>query len=200
MSQTLFQYGRTKGIVHELIARELAADEGISDLAGLGRRHRGLPGGDVHGRCARCARTSGTCCSRSSPAYVGLTGAARLADLPVWPVRSGGAGIDLDDLAAQAQRARQAGLRPRACYVMPDFANPTGLSLTVRVRQRLLEVAAGQGVLLLEDNPYGLFHDGAHRARRSRRSTPAARSSTWARSPRPGFPAPGSATRWPTRA
>jgi (S)-3,5-dihydroxyphenylglycine transaminase len=97
-----------------------------------------------------------------SPVYVGLTGVARLADLPVWPVRSGPAGVDLDDLAAQARRARQAGLRPRACYVMPDFANPTGLSLSLEVRRRLLEVAAREDLLLLEDNPYGLFHAGEH--------------------------------------
>jgi (S)-3,5-dihydroxyphenylglycine transaminase len=161
VSQTLFQYGRTKGIVHELIARELAADEGISIspdsvIVTVGCQEAMF----IVLRALRADERD--VLLAVSPAYVGLTGAARLADLPVWPVRSGPAGVDLDDLAAQAQRARQAGLRPRACYVMPDFANPTGLSLKLGVRRRLLEVAAGQGLLLLEDNPYGLFHDGAH--------------------------------------
>jgi (S)-3,5-dihydroxyphenylglycine transaminase len=80
--------------------------------------------------------------------------------MPVWPVASGPSGIDLADLSAQCQRARLAGLRPRACYVVPDFSNPTGVSLTVDVRRELLERAADEGLLLLEDNPYGLFHDG----------------------------------------
>jgi (S)-3,5-dihydroxyphenylglycine transaminase len=45
---------------------------------------------------------------------------------------------------------------------MPDFPNPTGASLSLADRRRLLDVAAQEGILLLEDNPYGLFHDGAH--------------------------------------
>ena len=93
-----------------------------------------------------------------SPTYVGLTGAARLADLPVRPVATGSTGIDLDDLVAQIRRARSEGLRPRACYVMPDYANPSGLSLDLATRKRLLEIAAAEDVLLLEDNPYRLFH------------------------------------------
>jgi (S)-3,5-dihydroxyphenylglycine transaminase len=94
------------------------------------------------------------------PSYVGLMGAAMLADMQVWPVRSGPDGIDLDHLAGQAARARAAGLRPRAFYIIPDFANPAGVSLSVPLRRRLLDRAAREGILLLEDNPYGLFHDG----------------------------------------
>jgi (S)-3,5-dihydroxyphenylglycine transaminase len=45
---------------------------------------------------------------------------------------------------------------------MPDFANPSGVSLTVQLRRDLLALAASEHILLLEDNPYGLFHDGAH--------------------------------------
>jgi (S)-3,5-dihydroxyphenylglycine transaminase len=45
---------------------------------------------------------------------------------------------------------------------MPEFANPTGVSLTVEQRRDLLEAAASEEILLLEDNPYGLFHDDLH--------------------------------------
>ncbi|NKQ25764.1 hypothetical protein HF200_15275, partial [Streptomyces galbus] len=41
-------------------------------------------------------------------------------------VREGTGGIDLDDLERQIAAARREGLRPRACYVVPDFANPSG--------------------------------------------------------------------------
>jgi len=161
VNQTLFQYGRTKGIVHELIARHLAADEGIradpeSVVVTVGFQEALF----IVLRALRCDERD--VLLAVSPTYVGLTGAARLADLPVWPVRSGPLGIDLDDLAGQAQSARSAGLRPRACYVMPDFSNPSGVSLTIELRRRLLEVAGQEGLLLLEDNPYGLFHDGEH--------------------------------------
>jgi (S)-3,5-dihydroxyphenylglycine transaminase len=158
--RVLFQYGRTKGIVHELIARQIAVDEGIeadpeSIVVTVGCQEAMF----LVARALR--RDDRDVLLAVAPTYVGLTGAARLADLPVWPVRSGPAGIDLDDLASQVSRARAAGLRTRACYVVPDFSNPTGVSLALPLRRVLLERAAQLGLLLLEDNPYGMFHDGA---------------------------------------
>jgi (S)-3,5-dihydroxyphenylglycine transaminase len=161
VNRTLFQYGRTKGIVHELIARQLAADEGITVdpeaiVVTVGCQEAMF----ITVRALRADERD--VLLSVSPTYVGLTGAARLADMPVWPVRGGPSGIDLDDLAGQVRRAREAGLRPRGCYVMPDFANPSGVSLTVALRHELLDLAAAERILLLEDNPYGMFHDGAH--------------------------------------
>jgi (S)-3,5-dihydroxyphenylglycine transaminase len=80
--------------------------------------------------------------------------------MPVLPVASGEAGVDLDDLLDQVQGARAAGLRPRALYVMPDFANPSGVSMPEKTRRTLLALAREEDFLLLEDNPYGLFHGG----------------------------------------
>ncbi len=160
LSQALFQYGRTKGIVHELVARQLAADEGIHvDPEALVITVGCQEAMFIVLRALR--RDDRDVLLAIAPTYVGLTGAARLVDLPVWPVRSGPSGIDLDDLAEQAAQARAAGLRPRACYVMPDFANPSGVSLTTGLRRQLLEAAGQQDLLLLEDNPYGTFGAGA---------------------------------------
>ena len=161
VNQALFQYGRTKGIVHELIARQLRGDEGIdvdpeAIVVTVGCQEAMF----ITLRALRADERD--VLLAVSPTYVGLTGAALLADMRVWPVLGGPRGVDLDDLARQIGRVREAGLRPRACYVMPDFANPSGLSLTIPVRHRLLDLAAREQILLLEDNPYGLFHDGAH--------------------------------------
>jgi (S)-3,5-dihydroxyphenylglycine transaminase len=148
--------------VAELVARHLAADEGISaDPESIVVTVGCQEGMFCVLRALR--RDDRDVLLAVAPVYVGLTGAARLADMPVWPVASGPAGIDLADLSAQCERARAAGLRPRACYVMPDFANPTGVSMTVALRRELLARAAAEGLLLLEDNPYGLFHDGEAR-------------------------------------
>jgi (S)-3,5-dihydroxyphenylglycine transaminase len=161
VNRALFQYGRTKGIIHELVARNLALDEGVSAdpqsiVVTVGCQEAMF----IVLRALR-AGTEDVLLS-TSPMYVGLTGAARLADMPVWPVHTGPDGIDFRHLVSQVRRARAAGLRPRACYVMPDFANPAGVSMPVPARRELLRVAAQEGVLLLEDNPYGLFHDGEH--------------------------------------
>lgn len=40
---------------------------------------------------------------------------------------------------------------PSIAYVMPDFQNPTGRSMTASVRRRLLEAAATQGTIVIAD-------------------------------------------------
>ncbi|MCE6996427.1 PLP-dependent aminotransferase family protein [Saccharothrix sp. S26] len=160
--RTVLQYGRTKGIIHELVAKNVLLDEGIavdpeSVVVTAGCQ-------EAMFLVLRALRADERDVLLAvSPTYVGLTGAARLVDLPVRPVRTGEHGIDLDDLVAVIRRERAAGRRPRACYVMPDFANPSGLSMDLETRRRLLEVAEAEDVLLLEDNPYGLFHGDSDR-------------------------------------
>ncbi|MEH1055686.1 PLP-dependent aminotransferase family protein [Micromonospora sp. CPCC 206171] len=157
--RTLFQYGRTKGVVHQLVARNLAVDEGVhvdpeAVVVTVGCQEamflvlRALRAGPRDVLLA------------VAPTYVGLTGAARLLDLPVRPVAGGPAGVDLANLRDQVRKARAEGLRPRACYVMPDFANPSGASVSLADRRRLLDLAAEEELLLIEDNPYGLFPAG----------------------------------------
>jgi (S)-3,5-dihydroxyphenylglycine transaminase len=41
--------------------------------------------------------------------------------------------------------------------VIPNFANPSGIFLPVPERRALLDVAAAEDLLILEDDPYGLF-------------------------------------------
>lgn len=161
--RTLFQYGRTKGIVHELIAEQLRLDEGIdvdpeSIVVTVGCQEamvlvlRALRGDERDVALA------------VAPTYVGFTGAARLVDMPVLPVAGGEHGVDLADLRAQVRAAKAAGQRPRALYLVPDFSNPSGISLAPDTRRRLLDLADELDLLVLEDNPYGLFHatDAAH--------------------------------------
>lgn len=153
--RTIFQYGRTKGIIHELVARNLAVDEDIhvdpeAIVVTVGCQEamvltlRALRAGPADVLLA------------ISPTYVGITGAARLVDLPVVPVG------EEDELVAVVKSVRADGLRPRAYYVMPDFANPSGLSMDLDARRRLLEIAAAEDILLIEDNPYGLFPADGH--------------------------------------
>jgi (S)-3,5-dihydroxyphenylglycine transaminase len=94
-----------------------------------------------------------------APSYVGAYGAAELVDMPVLPVRDGDDGIDLDDLVSVVRHARESGVRPRGLYLVPDFSNPTGARLSLEIRRRLLDIAAAEDFLILEDNPYGLLGD-----------------------------------------
>nr|ACJ60968.1 VEG26 [uncultured soil bacterium] len=160
VTRTLFQYGTTKGVIADLIARNLAEDENIgaapeSVVVTVGAQ-------EAMFLILRTLRANeNDVLLAPAPTYVGLTGAALLTDTPVWPVRSTENGIDPEDLVLQLKRAEEQGKRVRACYVTPNFANPTGTSMDLPARHRLLEVAEANGILLLEDNAYGLF--GAER-------------------------------------
>ncbi|MCE7003159.1 PLP-dependent aminotransferase family protein [Kibdelosporangium philippinense] len=156
VTRTLFQYGTTKGVIADLIARNLAEDENInaapeSVVVTVGAQ-------EAMFLILRTLRANeNDVLLAPAPTYVGLTGAALLTDTPVWPVRSTENGIDPEDLVLQLKRASDQGKRVRACYVTPNFANPTGTSMDLPARHRLLEVAEANGILLLEDNAYGLF-------------------------------------------
>jgi 2-aminoadipate transaminase len=59
-------------------------------------------------------------------------------------------GLDTAGLAS----ALRGGARPRFVYVVPDFANPTGATMSLPRRRHLLELAQEFDFLVLEDTPY----------------------------------------------
>ena len=67
------------------------------------------------------------------------------------PGASAGAGAfgDGDETAAMTQAIRHS--NPVAAYLMPDFQNPTGRSLSVDARERVLDAAARQGTVVIAD-------------------------------------------------
>jgi (S)-3,5-dihydroxyphenylglycine transaminase len=155
----LFQYGRTKGVIHELVARTLANDEDLRVDPDALVITVGAQEGMVLALRALIAGPEDVLLV-SSPCYVGITGAARLLDITVELVPEGPHGPDAASLAAAADRVTAAGRTPRAFYVVPDFANPSGVSMTVPAREEMLRVAAERDLLIIEDNPYGFFsHD-----------------------------------------
>ncbi|MFF4380663.1 PLP-dependent aminotransferase family protein [Kitasatospora sp. NPDC001547] len=153
----LFQYGPTKGVINELVARSLANDEGLTVDPEALVVTVGAQEGMLLTLRALCAGPDDVLLV-SSPCYVGVTGAARLLDLTVRPVPEGrDGGPDPAAVRGAARAVRAEGRRPRALYVVPDFANPSGASMPVAARTALLEAAAEEGVLVIEDNPYGFF-------------------------------------------
>ncbi|MFB7471574.1 PLP-dependent aminotransferase family protein [Kitasatospora sp. NPDC056184] len=154
---TLFQYGPTKGVINDLVARTLAHDENLAVAPEALVLTVGAQEGMLLVLRALCAGPDDVLLV-SSPCYVGVTGAARLLDLTTVPVPEGpDGGPDPAAVRAAAREVRAAGRRPRALYVVPDFANPSGTSMPVPARTRLLATAAEEDLLVIEDNPYGFF-------------------------------------------
>jgi 2-aminoadipate transaminase len=52
---------------------------------------------------------------------------------------------------------------PKFIYVLPNFQNPTGVTLSLKRRHKLIELADRYGVPIIEDDPYGqLRFEGEH--------------------------------------
>ena len=63
-------------------------------------------------------------------------------------------GVSVEALAETIERVKAAGKRPKLFYTVADYHNPTGVTLSQRRREELLEVCARHGVLVLEDAAY----------------------------------------------
>ena len=71
-------------------------------------------------------------------------------------------GMRVDLLEEALERLAREGRRPKFIYTVPSFQNPAGVTMSLRRRQRLIEIAHQRELLVLEDNPYGLLrYEGA---------------------------------------
>jgi len=154
--QAILQYGRTNGLLGDMIARMLELDEGIRVPPESVMVTSGCQEAMIVALRGLCAGPEDVVLA-AEPCYVGLTGAARVLGVTVVPVPETAAGLRPETVARVAREVRASGRTPRALYVVSNFANPSGVSLAADVRRGLIEVAADQDLLILEDDPYGLF-------------------------------------------
>ena len=161
--QSVLQYGRTNGQLGAMIARMLEIDEGIRVLAESIMVTSGCQEAMIIALRGLAAGPEDVVLA-ADPGYVGFTGAARVLGVPVVPVPETAHGLEPAAVARVAREVRAGGRRPRALYVVSNFANPSGVSLSEQARRGLLKVAADEDLLILEDDPYGLFgSDDRHR-------------------------------------
>jgi (S)-3,5-dihydroxyphenylglycine transaminase len=152
----LGQYGATNGAIREEVAQYLRTDEGLDvaaheTLVTVGCQEAMLlllvalfdPARDV--------------LLVADPAYVGMTGAASMLRVPMWPVPHGVDGLRPEDVAEAARAVRAHGRIPRALYHVPTFNNPLGSVMPLAARHQLLEIASEHDLLIFEDNAYGAF-------------------------------------------
>jgi len=89
------------------------------------------------------------------PTYLGAVQAFSLFQVDKVGVRLEDDGMSIDDLEAKIDAAKTAGKTLKGIYVIPDFQNPSGITLSFEKRKRLLDVARREDLLIFEDNPYG---------------------------------------------
>src|SRR5499427_7918056 len=144
------QYSATEGIasVRDYVSGRLATLEGLAP--GPGELMITSGGIDCMELVAKSYVDPGDVVVVEAPTYLGAIMAFRGYEAAVHgvPVDAEGLRVDMlaDDLAS--------GLRPKILYTIPDFQNPSGLSMTLRRRQDLIALARRYGFLILEDVAY----------------------------------------------
>ena len=91
------------------------------------------------------------------PSYVGALGSFTAYQARVVHVAMDEAGLVPEALRAALAACREAGTRVKFLYTIPNFHNPAGVTMAVARRTEILEICAAHGVLVVEDNPYGLL-------------------------------------------
>jgi len=92
------------------------------------------------------------------PSYVGAIGIFRHYEAHIEHVETDNDGIQPDALKATIARLKAEGRRIKFLYLVPNFANPSGVTLAERRRAKIVELCRRNGILILEDNPYGLLY------------------------------------------
>ncbi|WP_141432621.1 PLP-dependent aminotransferase family protein [Bacillus sp. 03113] len=86
-----------------------------------------------------------------SPTYLAAINAFKVYDANFVEVAMDDDGMIMEELEKKLQEHPET----KFIYTIPDFQNPTGRTMKLERRKRLIELANQYDVLIIEDNPYG---------------------------------------------
>jgi DNA-binding transcriptional MocR family regulator len=91
------------------------------------------------------------------PSYVGALSAFSQYQVEVRHVPLDDDGLEPDELSIALERLAREGRQVKFLYTVPNFHNPAGVTLAEERRDQIVELARKHGVLIVEDNPYGML-------------------------------------------
>ena len=92
-----------------------------------------------------------------APSYVGALGTFAAYQADVVHVAMDDEGLIPAALRAAIIEVARSGRRAKFLYTIPNYHNPAGVTLTAERRREVLQICREAGLLVLEDNPYGLL-------------------------------------------
>ena len=153
-----FQYGATQGVpeLREAVAKRYGVP--VERVQITSSSQQGI---DV---CTRILVNPGDVILTSSPSYLGALQSFRSYRADIRGVAHNGSLEDFRNAyeAVLSQVAAE-GKQVKFLYMIPDFQNPSGESLTLEERQMLVDLAQKHDFLIVEDSPYReLRYEGEH--------------------------------------
>ena len=92
-----------------------------------------------------------------NPTYVGALNTFEAYQVTVETVEMDDDGLVPEALEARIAALQSAGKNIKFLYTIPNFNNPSGITLAGDRRQRVVDICRKANILVLEDNPYGLL-------------------------------------------
>ena len=153
-----FQYGATQGVpeLRDAVAKRYGVSVDRVQITSSSQQ-----GIDV---CTRILVNPGDIILTSSPSYLGALQSFRSYRADIRGVSHSNSLEDFRNAyeTVLAQVAAE-GKQVKFLYMIPDFQNPSGESLTLEERQMLVELAQKYDFLIVEDSPYReLRYEGEH--------------------------------------
>lgn len=94
-----------------------------------------------------------------APSFIGSLNTFRSYNAKLVGVKIDDDGMNMKEL----EKALQTHKNARFIYTIPNFQNPSGITMSLEKRKKMYELAKKYNVLILEDNPYGdLRYSGAY--------------------------------------
>lgn len=154
---SVLQYGPTEGMwsLRDTVARRLGESATAANTVITTGSQQAL---DL---IARVLLDPGDVVVAELPTYLGALSALHWLNPRIVGIDGDTDGLRTDLLAEQLA----SGLRPKLVYVVTEFANPTGATLSCERREHLALLADAYDFVIVEDNPYGAlqFRGEQHR-------------------------------------
>lgn len=138
-----FQYGATQGVpeLREAVAKRCGVDAGRVQITTSSQQ-----GIDV---CTRILVDPGDVILTSNPTYLGALQSFRSYRADVRAVK-----VTDTDASARIEAILAEGKKIKFYYIIPDFQNPSGETMTLQERKDLAALAKEYDFLIVEDSPY----------------------------------------------
>lgn len=101
--------------------------------------------------CSKALINEGDVVICEAPSFIGSLNTFRSYNAKLVGVKADSDGMNMEAL----ESALAANPNAKLIYTIPNFQNPSGITMSLEKRRRMYELAKQYGVLILEDNPYG---------------------------------------------
>lgn len=149
------QYGATEGIpplretLTNMIREEGVANVNLENIIVTTASQQGL---DL---VSKILIDPGDTVIVEAPSYVGGLQAFQAFQANFATIPLDDDGIMLDILEDKIKELKTKSINPKLIYVIPNFQNPAGVTMTLERRKGILEISHKYGIPILEDDPYG---------------------------------------------